>query len=166
MVGARLGGCLGKLAHLSGRFQALTACHLWLRDSEVVPAPREPAHSVTESQGPGTKMSRSFFRGHKTESWALEHVVAGLGSELGRCAHCCSGQLAPGPVTSTPHSCTSPWARWASKTSDQSRLNMGSMIRDCTVQACCPPSAATQQPAPRGHSSVFPIARPLAGHLP
>lgn len=89
MVGARLGGCLGKLAHPSGRFQALTACQLWLRDSEVVPAHREPARSVTESQGPGAKMSRSLFRGHKTqESWALEHVVAGLGSELGRCAHC------------------------------------------------------------------------------
>lgn len=80
-VGAQLGGCLGKLAHLSGRFQALTA-------RQLVPAHREPAHSVTESQGPGTKMSRSLFRGHKTQSPGLWSTWWGLGSELGRCAHC------------------------------------------------------------------------------
>lgn len=51
MVGARLGGCLGKLAHLPGRLQALTAHQCWLRDSEVVPAHRDPACSMAESQG-------------------------------------------------------------------------------------------------------------------
>lgn len=142
-VGARLGGCLGKLAHLSGRFQVLTACQL-------VPAHREPARSVTESQGPGTKMSRSLFRGHKTQSpglWSTWWWVWGQNwaAVLTACPRC-PGQLAPGPVTLTPHSCTSPWARWASKTSDQSRLNMGSTSHDCTVQACRPPSSSATGP--------------------
>lgn len=108
MVGAWLGGCLGKLAHLSGRFQALTA-------RQLVPAHREPAHSVTESQGPGTKMSRSLFRGHKTQSpglWSTWWRVWGQNwaAVLTACPRC-SGQLAPGPVTPTPHFCASPWAR-------------------------------------------------------
>ena len=170
-VGARLGGCLGKLAHLPRRLQALTAHQCWLRDSEVVPAHREPACSVTESQGSRHQNSRSLFRGHKTtESWALEYVVAGPGVRTGPA---CSPPTAPPPTRSAcPRPCdsdstlhTSPCACWASQASDHSHV--GSMIHDCAVQACCPPlSSASQQPASRGHSSVFPTARPLACHLP
>lgn len=106
-VGARLGGCLGKLAHLPRRLQALTAHQCWLRDSEVVPAHREPACSVTESQGSRCQNEQEPLQGPQNNR-VLGSRVCGSRSRGQNWAGMLTAYYPPPPPPPTRSACPRP----------------------------------------------------------